>query len=39
MTREEAIKLAKKYCLEDEVIYCIDELGMSPEEALYEWDI
>lgn len=39
MTREEAIALASKYCLEGEVIYCMDELGMSPDEALEEWDL
>ena len=37
MTREEAIAIAQKYCLEGEVIYCMDELGCSPEEALSEW--
>jgi len=39
MTREEAIALASKYNLQGEVIYCMDELNMSPEEALDEWDI
>lgn len=39
MTREEAIALASKYGLESEVIYCIDVLGLTPEEALDEWDI
>lgn len=39
MTREEAIAKAEKYHLQEEVIYCIDELGCSPEEALDEWDI
>lgn len=37
MTREEAIALAAKYCLEGEVAELIDELGYSPEEALDEW--
>ena len=37
MTREEAIALAAKYCLEREVTEFIDELGYSPEEALDEW--
>lgn len=39
MSREEAISLATKYGLQDEIIYCIDVLGYSPEEALDEWDI
>lgn len=39
MTREEAIALAAKYNLQAEVIYCMDELGYTPEEALSEWDI
>lgn len=39
MSREEAISLAAKYGLQDEIIYCIDVLGLSPEEALDEWDI
>ena len=39
MTREEAIAIAEKYCLQGEVKYCIDELGQFPEEALSEWDL
>ena len=39
MTRNEAIIHAAKYGLSYEVKYCIDALGMSPEEALYEWDV
>ena len=39
MTREEAIAKAEKYHLQAEVIYCMDELGYSPEEALDEWDL
>lgn len=39
MTREEAISIASKYNLQEEVIYCMDELDYSPEEALDEWDI
>lgn len=39
MTREEAIALASKYGLEEEIEYCIDVLGLTPEEALDEWDI
>lgn len=34
-----AIEKAKEFKLENEVRYCILELGMSPEEALSEWDI
>ena len=37
MTREEAIKIATEYWLQDEVIYCMDVLGMPPQEALDEW--
>lgn len=37
MTREEAIAIAHKYCLEGEVAYCMDVLGYSPEDALDEW--
>ena len=33
MTREEAIAKAEKYNLQAEVIYCMDNLGCSPEEA------
>lgn len=39
MSREEAIALAAKYCLQEEVSYCIDTLGYPPDEALEEWDI
>ena len=39
MTREEAIAKAKKYYLQAEVIYCMDNLGYSPEEACDEWDL
>ncbi len=39
MSRSAAIALAAKYGLEDEVTYCIDVLGMFPEDAIYEWDI
>lgn len=34
-----AIEKAKEFKLENEVRYCILELGMSPEEALKEWDL
>lgn len=39
MTREEAIAKATAYQLQAEVIYCMDVLGYTPEEALDEWDI
>ena len=39
MTREEAIKIAQEYYLEAEIIYCIDILEYTPEEALREWDL
>lgn len=37
MTREEAIAIATQYNLQYEVVYCMDNLGYSPEEALDEW--
>jgi len=39
MTREEAIAKAEMYNLQDEVKYCIDNLGYSPEDALEDWDL
>lgn len=39
MKRKEAIKQAKVYNLEKEVAWCIDSCGMTPEEALREWDL
>ena len=39
MTREEAVARAKEYSLQAEVIYCMDFLGYSPEEACDEWDL
>lgn len=39
MTREEAIVKAEKYNLQEEVIYCMDNFGYSPEEACGEWDL
>lgn len=39
MNREEALATASKYCLEAEVAYAIDNLGLDPMEALAEWDI
>lgn len=38
-TFEEALMLADKYGLKSEVLYEIDVNGLSPIEALYEWDI
>lgn len=37
--REYAIKAALPYGLQDEIIYCIDILGMTPDEAMQEWDL
>lgn len=39
MTELEAIKIAKKYGLEKEIQELIDYEGLSPEQALREWDI
>ena len=39
MTREEAIAIAEKYNLQNEIRYCMDYLGYSPEEACDEWDL
>mgnify|MGYP000380960210 CR=1 FL=1 len=33
------LEVADKYKLTDEYNYCVFELGMTPEEALLEWDI
>ena len=38
MTKKDAIFLARKYNLEEEVRQEL-ETGLSPEEALEEWDI
>lgn len=38
MTKKEAIIIARKYNLEREIRQEL-EAGLSPEEALYEWDI
>lgn len=38
-TREQAISMAKDYHLEEDVIECMDTYGMSPDEALEEWDL
>ena len=37
--RKRAIQIAKVYNLETEVRWCIDYCGMTPEEALAEWDL
>lgn len=37
-SREEALALAEKYNLQDEV-KCELEHGCTPTEALYEWDL
>lgn len=39
ITREEALELASKYGLRDEVEWCMDFCGFTPEGALYEWDL
>ena len=33
------LEVADKYKLTDEYNYCVFKLGMTPEEALLEWDI
>lgn len=38
MTKEEAIALAAKYNLQEDVEFMIDN-GWTPEEAIDEWDI
>lgn len=38
-TRERAIAIAKKYNLSGEIAWCINYCGMSPKEALYEFDL
>ena len=38
-TREQAIKMAEPYNLQQEVTDAIDTYGLSPAEALQEWDI
>lgn len=37
--QREAINIASKYDLDHEVAYAMFNLGMSPKEALQEWDI
>lgn len=36
--QREAIDIASKYDLDHEVAYAMFNLGMSPKEALQEWD-
>lgn len=38
MTREEALEIARRYNLEEEVEFDMNQ-GMTPEEALDEWDM
>ena len=38
MTREEALEIARHYHLEEEVEFAMNQ-GMTPEEALSEWDM
>ena len=39
LTRSRALITAAKYGLQREVAYLIDYQGLTPEEALSEWDI
>ena len=39
ITYTEALNIARQYGLEGEVAYMINEMGASPWEALYEWDL
>ena len=39
INRKRALKIAAVYGLESEVGFCIDFCGMSPIEALAEWDL
>lgn len=38
MTKEQALKIASRFSLEAEVAREIN-LGLTPEQALYEWDL
>lgn len=38
MTKEQALHIASRYGLEAEVAYEINS-GLTPEQALYEWDL
>ena len=37
--RKRALKIAAAHCLEFEVRTCMDLIGMTPTEALAEWDL
>ena len=39
INRQRALKIAAAYGLEFEVRTCIDLVGMTPTEALAEWDL
>lgn len=39
VNRKRAIEIAKVYNLDREVKWCIDCCGMTPQEALAEWDL
>ena len=39
ISRKRALKIAAAYGLEFEVRTCIDLIGMTPTEALAEWDL
>ena len=39
INRKRAIEIAKVYNLDHEVRWCIDACGMTPQEALAEWDL
>ena len=39
ISRKRALKIAAAYGLETEVRICMDLVGMTPTEALAEWDL
>ena len=39
INRKRALKIATVYGLETEVLICMDLVGMTPTEALAEWDL
>ena len=39
INRKRAIEIAKIYNLDHEVRWCMDYCGMTPQEALAEWDL
>ena len=39
INRKRALKIASVYGLETEVRICMDLVGMTPTEALAEWDL